>query len=239
MKIAKKVLAVVMAVAMIAALSAMAFAADSKATVALTAGEPEDGIVSVTVSLKDAEGFKSGDATLTFDPTVLEFVPASKKSDATPCKEFTALGSAGNNSMVQPNAKEAANGKLILGILVADQLSDLADWGVEGDVNNFGVCVLKFKVLKADVEASVAVEGKMEVGDNANVTFNNTYVIAKASAPVETKPVEVATTAVESDTKASNPPTDDKTTGDNMALAAAAGVVVLAGAAFIISKKRK
>ena len=42
MKIAKKVLAVVMAVAMIAALSAMAFAADSKATVALTAGEPED-----------------------------------------------------------------------------------------------------------------------------------------------------------------------------------------------------
>lgn len=238
MKIAKKVLAVVMAVAMIAALSAMAFAADSKATVALTAGEPEDGVVSVTVSLKDAEGFKSGDATLTFDPTVLEFVPASKKSDATPCKEFTALGSAGNNSMVQPNSKEAANGKLILGILVADQLSDLADWGVEGDVNNFGVCVLKFKVLKADVEASIAVEGKMEVGDDANVTFSNTYVIAKASAPVETQPVEVATT-VEADTKASNPPTGDKTTGDNMALAAAAGVVVLAGAAFIISKKRK
>ncbi len=236
MKIAKKVLAVVMAVAMIAALSAMAFA-ETKATIALTVGEADaDGNIPVTVSLKDAEGFKSGDATVTFDPTVLQFVPKTAKMAVETHSDFKALGDAGNSANLEANDTEAAAGKLIIGFYFKEDLSDLAGWGVDADVNNFGVCVLKFKALKADAEASLAVEGKLEVGDEKNIEYKTTAVVSKAAPVTESTSVEVKTEG-ESTT---NPGTgDDKKTGDNMALAAAAGVVVLAGAAFIISKKRK
>ena len=235
MKIAKKVLAVVMAVAMIAALSAMAFA-ETKATVALTVGEADaDGNIPVTVSLKDAEGFKSGDATITFDPTVLQFVPKTAKMAVEQSKDFKALGDAGNSANLEANDTEAAAGKLIVGFYFKEDLSDLAGWGVDADINNFGVCILKFKALKADVEASIAVEGKLEVGDEKNIEYKTTAVVSKAAPVTESTPAEVKTEG-ESTT---NPSTGDKKTGDNMALAAAAGVVVLAGAAFIISKKRK
>ena len=56
MKIAKKLLAVVMALAMIAAFSAIAFAASAT----ITTSDNGDGTVSVSVKLTDAVGLKSG-----------------------------------------------------------------------------------------------------------------------------------------------------------------------------------
>ncbi len=70
MKIAKKVLALVMAVAMIASLSAMAFAADM--TLSMEATKNADGTYSVTISAKNAEGLKTVDGELTYDANVLK-----------------------------------------------------------------------------------------------------------------------------------------------------------------------
>ncbi len=244
MKIAKKVLAVVMAVAMIAALSAMAFAAD-KATIALKASEPADGIITVTLAVKNGQDFATSQVELEFDATALEFVPATKKADFAQCKDFLDMAAAGNQTLLQPNTTEAAKGKIIVAFGFTEVLDDLAGYGLDSDINDFNIATMKFKVLKNDVDASIAVKGQVTIGDKENAKTHDiaeTYVVAKSTVTGTTKAADVATTKAaegEKTTKPANPNTGDQKTGDNMALAAAAGVVVLAGAAFIISKKRK
>ena len=244
MKIAKKVLAVVMAVAMIAALSAMAFAAD-KATIALKASEPADGIITVTLAVKNGQDFATSQVEPEFDATALEFVPATKKADFAQCKDFLDMAAAGNQTLLQPNTTEAAKGKIIVAFGFTEVLDDLAGYGLDSDINDFNIATMKFKVLKNDVDASIAVKGQVTIGDKENAKTHDiaeTYVVAKSTVTGTTKAADVATTKAaegEKTTKPANPNTGDQKTGDNMALAAAAGVVVLAGAAFIISKKRK
>ena len=236
MKIAKKVLAVVMAVAMIAALSAMAFAADG-AKIVLKAGEVADGYMPITIALKNGLGAKSIKVDLEYDKAVFAFEYDEDAEDASAL--LNTKTNAKNISAV--NGEEA--GKIQYGYAFAKELVSAADFAkdakpgktVEVNSDEFSFTTLYFKVLDdkasaSDIKISADIDG-VKTTDTASIKL-------KDEAPVETQPVEVATT-VEADTKASNPPTGDKTTGDNMALAAAAGVVVLAGAAFIISKKRK
>lgn len=237
MKIAKKVLAVVMAVAMIAALSAMAFAADG-AKVVLKVGEIDaDGYIPVTIALKNGIGAKAVKIDLEYDKAVFEY-----DSDSDEGTDAAALKLTKNNkdNVGATNGNEA--GKIQYGyafansLLTSEEFAKDAQRGKTVTVNSdeFTFTTLYFKVLgdaaSSEIKISADIDG-VKISDTASIKLKDE--------PVETQPVEVATTAVEADTKASNPPTGDKTTGDNMALAAAAGVVVLAGAAFIISKKRK
>ena len=80
MKLAKKVFATVMAVAMIFALSAIAFAAAP--TVNLVAGDVKDGQVKVSVYFDDAIGLKSWDINVNYDATVLQFKSIAKYKDS-------------------------------------------------------------------------------------------------------------------------------------------------------------
>lgn len=235
MKIAKKVLAVVMAVAMIAALSAMAFAADG-AQFVLKAGEIADGYMPITIVLKNGVGSKAIKVDLEYDKNVFAFDYDELAEDAS-----ALLNTKKNKDNVSAvNGEEA--GKIQYGYAFATELLPAADFAKDAkpgktvNVNSdeFAFTTLYFKVLDdkasaSNIKISADIDG-VKLTDSASIKLKDE--------PVETKPAEVATT-VEATTKASNPPTGDKTTGDNMALAAAAGVVVLAGAAFIISKKRK
>lgn len=238
MKIAKKVLAVVMAVAMIAALSAMAFAADGDTKLELKPGEVKDGVITVELVAKNAEGLKTVDATIKYPSDVL-----SVKGKVLNGPFVGAYDKIGESVSAAHNPAFSAN-EIKCGVAIAESIlsndayktavadNDVAD-AVELDTAELVICTVKFTVKDGATADSV----KFELTDNTTKTVVDTKEVALKTAPVETQPVVVATT--EAATKASNPPTGDKTTGDNMALAAAAGVVVLAGAAFIISKKRK
>lgn len=242
MKIAKKVLAVVMAVAMIAALSAMAFAADGTKVV-LKAGEiDKDGYIPVTVALKDGIGSKAVKITLSYDADVLEY-----DSDTDEGTDAAALKNTKNNKDNIGATNGTVAGTIEYGYAFANSLLTSAEFAADAargktvDVNSeeFSFTVLYFKVK--DTAAS-STDIKI-VADIDGAAIEGTSTLKLKDEPVETKPAEVATTekatAAEEEKTTNSPTGDDKNTGDNMALAAAAGVVVLAGAAFIISKKRK
>lgn len=72
MKLAKKMLACAMALAMVAALALTAFAAPAINVTATDAVVGET--ITVTVAATGATGLESGDLTLNYDPAVLEFV---------------------------------------------------------------------------------------------------------------------------------------------------------------------
>ena len=245
MKIAKKVLAVVMAVAMIAALSAMAFAADATPGINAELGTSKKGepIITVDVVAKNAEGLQTFDGKLVYDTNVLAIKGNIKQGAIFGAYPDVFGATNGANTPVIDGEKEPGN--VVFGIMFAQQIysNDKYNAAIEDNelenmpaIDTASVVMGTVTFLIKDTNASstalkfTTIDGK-ELA-SVNVTLK------EEEKPAE-KPVEVATTAVEADTKASNPPTGDKTTGDNMALAAAAGVVVLAGAAFIISKKRK
>jgi hypothetical protein len=250
MKIAKKVLAVVMALAMVAGLSAMAFAAGTP-TIVLVAGEVKDGKVAVDVVAKNAAGLASVDGVVTYDAAVLT-VAGNPKNGA-------AIGyyndGIGESVMTAYNKNEA--GTVLVGIAFQDGLDDndgfatkADDNGLEGatyDAASVVLCTINFKVADGvTADTAVKLTGGFTLTDGTKVDIaENTATIKLAAkedgkkdeepSKVEPKPADDK----EETTKPANPSTGDKTTGDNMALAAAGAVVVLAGAAFVISKKRK
>ncbi len=241
MKIAKKVLAVVMAIAMVAALSAMAFAADAKVALVATA---EDGTVAVAVYFKDAVGLKSWDTTITYDKDVLEFDYVDDGADA------AQVGDTKSNSFSYEYNPDT-EGEITFSGFFKTQMDSHDDFAADAkkgktvDINsdNFEAVVIYFNVKNADAtktDISIAVTSK----SGAEITGSSTTAQLKE----ETTPVEPGTDKEEPGTDKEEPASgtpnpntgdDDKPTGDNMALVAASAVVVLAGAAFVISKKRK
>lgn len=239
MKIAKKVLAVVMALAMIAGLSAMAFAANN-AQLVLTASEvDEDGYVTVTAVVKNAVGLKSLGFTVNYDANVLNFKYYEDGADA------VKVGDTISNSFnSENNANEA--GTLKAAFYFKTELTDKATFAADAkkgtvDINSDAFEALNFVFTVAEganADSAVTVTLDNVSGIDSIGVKGTTVVLAEDKTPVDPTP----TTPAEEDTTITpNPGTgdDDKPTGDNMALAAAAGVALLAGAAFIISKKRK
>lgn len=239
MKIAKKVLAVVMAVAMIAALSAMAFAATEPKVVLKGGAIESDGYFPVTLALKDAIGAKAVKIDLVYDAAVLDF-----DSDTDDGTDAAALKNTKNNKDNVGATNGTVAGKIEYGyafansLLTAEEFAKDAQRGKEVKVNSeeFSFTVLGFmvkdsKAASTDVKYTADIDGKVIEG---------TVTLKLKEDQSSSKPADVVTTEKE-EVKTTNPPTgnDDKKTGDNMALAAAAGVVALAGVAFIISKKRK
>lgn len=246
MKIAKKVLAVVMAVAMIAALSAMAFAATPGISAELGTSKKGDAIVTADVLVKDAEGLKTFDGVLVYDPNVLAIKGNIKQGAIFGAYPEVFGATDGANTPVIDGKKEA--GKVVFGIMFAQQIFSNAEYNkaiedneLEGmpaiDTASVVMGTVTFEIKDASAASTVLKFTTLDGEVLAETT------VKLKDEPVETKPAEVATTekatAAEEEKTTNSSTGDDKNTGDNMALAAAAGVVVLAGAAFIISKKRK
>ena len=234
MKIAKKVLAVVMALAMVAALSVMAFA-DGK--VYLTDEGVADGTLTMYLYVDDAEGFQSAGILVKYDPKVLEFNKAKNGVDAKAASEDDNTYSGLANKTADGEVKYAFN---LLESITADN---------EGvNAKHFQAAVFTFTVKDANAaNTTVAIElqnnsgTKVVAGDAVNVVLKEAPAEEPSSA--EEKPTDAEKPAddgkEEATTAPVNPNSGDKKTGDNMALAAAGAVVALAGVAFVISKKRK
>jgi len=261
MKIAKKVLAAVMAVAMIFALSAMAFA--ETGSIALTAGEvSEKGVVEITITAKNAIGLKSFDLTVSgtegFTPVKVaegDMHGAAKDAGNALTYEFN-RDKGGFSGYFKENLWDKAAWETA----ADDMLAELP----EGfDPANFVLGVLSARVDSTKYPITVTVTGNV-VSESGDFTVNETVTIGATEQPTEAQPTEAQPTEakpteaqpteeqpteeqpseeVTAEAPSGNVAPDDgkgnKGTGDNMALAAAAGVVVLAGAAFIITKKRK
>jgi len=120
MKLAKRMLAVVMAVAMIFALSAMAFAAEG--TYALTSEMDGETLV-VSFSLKNGAGATSDTVTITYDPAVLKI--ADPDLDIESGKDVVDLKNnvpeTVNLLIAAPNAEKA--GEIIYGYAFSQALS--------------------------------------------------------------------------------------------------------------------
>ncbi len=233
MKIAKKVLAVVMAVAMIACLSAMAFAADGK--VVLKTTEIKDGKFNVQLVANDYADLKAANWVLTYDSAAVKCV----KADNNGTGDFA-------NIATDPVLMAAASGQLATAYNNDKAGEVQIGFAFQEQLNNAGevvLCTLNFEVVDA---AAKNVEIKLTGDNTASV------VILEEKEEETTVPEETTTEAEETTTKVADETTTCCTpaetttnkvvgpeTGDTGVLAIAAGVVALAGAAFVVSKKRK
>lgn len=242
MKIAKKVLALAMAVALVACFAVMAFAAPAGAKLSFTAGEPNaKGLVEVKVNAVNCTGLTSFDITLTADngAALVKIADtadgeAAKKADNAFTSEFNKAngqysGYFKNNLWSTADFTKAAE----------DLYEELpATFSAE----NFGLGVLTVKVN--DGATTLSVKGTAKFADGSELAaINETVKIGQAAATEA--PTQAPTTAAPS-TKApatqaptTAAPVKQPPTGDNSIIAVAAGVVILAGAALLITKKRK
>ena len=261
MKIAKRALAIMMAVAIVACMSAMAFAAGS---VALTF----DGNKNVAITANGMIGLKSFDFVITADDGVV-IKNLKKSSDAAACE-------AGDNAFTTDFNK--GNGKF--SGYFKENLWDLAQWQTAADdigeeipagfnPASFNMGTLVIDASAATGPAYVYITGTAK-GDS-DITVDAKVLVKEGEAPATEAPATEApateapateapkteapkteapkTEAPKTEAPKTEAPTkpnvkpvdtgDNVPTGDNMALAAAASVVALAGAAFVITKKRK
>ena len=243
MKLAKKVLATVMAVAMIFALSALAFAAGTPTAVLETA--VEDGQVYVTVYFKDAIGLKSWDLDITYDATVLQF----SYNDAG--KDAAQVGLTKSNTYTEDLNADTA-GLIKWSGYFKTELTDKATFAGDAkkksdkiDINSdyFEAAIFVFDVINeaatsTAIKAEVTNKGGVElVGSNATATLKEEEPSSEAASQ-ETPSSEEAS-SVEEGSKEAQPDKGPKTDASTWAIGAAAAVAVLAGAAFVVSKKRK
>lgn len=291
MKIAKKLLVVVLALAMVSAFAAMSSAAG--ATVSFDVGELENGEAEVVMYLVNAVGLQSGQVNLKYDNKV----SAIEYEDGA---DVDGAGKLGNTFLGAFNPAAAA-GEAQLGLLFQDELYDTAKWAelaansrkgkdVVIDGSNFEVAVF---YIKATDGAVVNVTGELKMADGTSTDVSTSFTIGTAApetttaktTPVETTtakttpaetttakttpaetttakttPAETTTakssagettTAKSSSTETTTAKTtpskttpgqktdNGKKTGDNSVLAVMAGVIALAGAAFVVTKKRK
>ena len=252
MKIAKKVLAVAIAVAMIACCAAMAFAADAKVT--LKATEIVDGKFDVAVVANNYADLAAADWVVTYDAAAIKCV----KADNNGTGNFA-------NIATDPVLMAAASGQLMTAYNNENAGEVKVAFAFQTNLNNAGEVVLftlNFEVVDADAKnVEIVLSGK----DEAKLVINEEAVTEPTTEPTTAEPTTAEPTTAEPTTaepttaepttaeptteEAPSTPDEETTakgetdngpaTGDTGVLAIAAGVVALAGAAFVVSKKRK
>jgi len=191
MKLAKKVLAAVMAIAMIAGLSAMAFAAAP--TVSFEFGEVKDGQVKMNVYFDNSVGLKSWDIAINYDADVLTFKSMSKGADAKQIENTM-----DNSFTDEKNTSEA--GKILYSgyfkenlwdsKTFADNAADAEEAPVNVNDTHFHAATVTFIVASTD-KASVDVSAQVTTagGDNgtAGLTAGSAKLVLKEE-PATEKP---------------------------------------------------
>ncbi len=271
MKIAKKLLAAVIAVMLVCSLTVCAFATDPEAvgTVFLKADTSVAGQVKVQAVITGGAELKSADWVLLYDDelTMTTADPANGTGDYTQIMNDIVLMSASNGNLMTAY-NSLTKGEIQIGFAFKETLGTDAE-------------TVLFTVDFAVADGAENVEIVLNEKDG---TFVDSLVLFEAEAEEPTPAPEEPTPAPEEPTPAPEEPTpapeapatrpveddDDDcrpgkpghdnckpnkpackpvkpgkpshkhpNTGDSAALAAAAGVVLLAGAAFVVSKKRK
>ncbi len=219
MKIAKKVLAVVMAVAMVACLSAMAFATES--SVSLKVGAVEDGKFKVEIVTSDAD-LQSANFVVKYDAAALKCAAA---------KIGTGLTTAILDGNLIQSSNNNVDGEVQIGLAFTNTLGQ--DAGVEGEVVLY---YMDFEVEDAAAtKVTITLEADEKAADTAEVVLKEEETTAKVEeTTAKVEPTTQCTPAESTTNKVVGPEA-----GDTGVLAIAAGVVALAGAAFVVSKKRK
>ncbi len=263
MKIAKKVLALAMAVAMIASLSAMAFAAsiakdDAKFELVL------DG-TDVLLYANNCEGLAAANLVFEFDDTVVEKVRFTSGADAKNVNGDNFENNAFTDEKNTSNLAAVEYGFYFKATLWTTEQFAAEDFSEEANINGAKFHVTTIKVTLADGKTAedLVVKAKASVSFSNGLEGDAKVEEAIESFPINsiekkeeetTKKEEATTKKEEATTKkeeaTTKPVTPEKETdkgntgnnkpmGDTGLLAIAAGVVAVAGAAFVVTKKRK
>ena len=225
MKLAKKVLVLVVALAMISTVAFSAFAAS-----ALSIGSAkteEDGTVTVTAALSGAAGFQSGTFQLTWDPAVVEYVSQASDIAGAMVEGGKISDGAATVSVIFSNAYESDG--LTLATFTFKAI------GKAGDKSPLSLAVLDGDIDGIDEPAAATGEIEIIAKETEAPTTPAPTTEPTPAEPTTKGPDAPATTA------APKPTTPSKVipkTGD-AGIAVAAALVVLAGAAFVASKKSK
>ncbi len=226
MKLAKKMLASALALAMVAALALTAFAAAP--SISLVAGDAKVGEdVVVTMSAANMAGLEAGDLIFEYDAEVLEFKKIAKAADAT-------------YDMGVGGSKEA--GKATWSFIYSEVAEE-----------DSGIVVLTFKALKAG-DGNVKVTIKSWDGNEGKPAVADSYsVVVKEDAPETTEaPAETTEAPVVEDASAEDASEEAAETtakvvvttskgidqSGEAGVAAIAGVMALAAVAFVATRKK-
>lgn len=257
MKLAKKVLAVVMALGLIAVMSAMAFAANA-GSYSFDVSKVTDGnTITATLYAHDYVGLASGTVTVNYSGVKFEHAYTGAQAKAVNNSLDNSFNSDVNNTQ---------DGKVIYGFYFKENLWDANTFYENGDGEPLVIDVADFDIVSfvftlpegvTSYEISVNVSSKSVDGDNAPFADVAT---AAYEVPTSVKVVDTVPGTEEKkddekkcdDKKADDKACDNKApaaktvktdggknTGDNGVIAVVAGVIALAGAAFVVTKKRK
>jgi len=266
MKIAKKVLAIALAVGMIFCLTAMAFAAQGTT---LVASEVANGKFTVSVVVTDAEGLQSFDKAVTYTTEGVSVVKVAK--DGAYKAEYESVG---ETIMTAYNFE--TEGTVLPGIAIGNEIySDAKLAELRDDVGEdaptattaaLTLFTLTFKTTTENGSCTITCDGATKTVTWGEVVETTTEApveeTTEAPRGSETDPiVDETTTAAEETTIAGG---EDETkpagavdetttaaaatgekaegtvnTGDTAVLAVAGAVCALAGAAYVVTKKRK
>lgn len=218
MKIAKKVLAVAMAVAMIACFAAVAFAAPTATSAyKLTLIDASDAgyTYGVVFSLEDSIDFAAGGATIKYDPAVLVYAEdAAEGEDAAAMKK---LIKSSNTFTYEINGNE--EGTLVFGFyfkeslwttekFLAEKKNNSKEEDVKAiDVNSFDAVVFYFDLAdgakEEDIEVSLVVDNANFLGaDGEKVPYADMKATGIEKAAEETTAAPETTTAAPETTTA-------------------------------------
>lgn len=246
MKLAKKVLAVVMALGLIACMSAMAFAAGSYSTELATADDGKTLVVKVFAD--DSIGLEADKIVVGYDG--LKFDHAAVGADAKKVND-----TADNGFFSDVNNKNDA-GEVVFGFYFKENLWDANTFyenGAEAPVvinaDHFHLVSFYFTGYSDTAAYSITVNGQ-EIAHAAPATEAPRTADSipseggAANTPINPNPAQEGKTACnpeKADNSSAKPVKTDggKNTGDNGVIAVMAGVIALAGAAFVVTKKRK
>lgn len=216
MKLAKKMLACAMALAMVAALALTAFAAAPVVTLTATQYEKVGDTVTVTVAATGMAGLMSADLEFAYDAEALEFVKIEKAADSA---YDMGLGD------------KIADGAVTWSFMFSN--------AAEADS---GLAVLTFKVLK-EGDATVSVKYNSWDGTDEPAAANTVVsqkVVPTTAEPTTAEPTTVAPTTAAPTTEAGSeePTTDSIPQTGEAGVAAIAGVMALAAVAFVATRKK-
>ena len=285
MKMAKKMFAIVMVLAMVAAFSAIAFAASP--AVSFSVGDYANGKATVSAKFVDAVGLTSGSLAFAYPDGKVTKIVKKGGADANAIGDIDNAFSAEFNSSANPAE---------FGFYFKNALWSSTEWkeaaeeiDSDASINGESFEFAQF-VFTAEEGTKITVTGELKIGETV-VAVNDSFTIGKAQEPASQEPAsqepasqepasqepasqepasqepasqEPASQEPASQEPASQKPsgkttpsdatpgktTPDKTTpdkktdggkktGDNGVLAVMAGVIALAGAAFVVTKKRK
>ena len=260
MKLAKKVLAIVMALGLIACMSAMAFADNS---FSVAANKSADGTeLYVTVYANGYVGLASGTVKATYNG-------GAKFKYARMGAQAKLVNDAEGNSFTG-ETNDTVPGVVTYGFYFRENLwapGTFKEAGTEApldiNVSAFDIVTFTFDV-KGAFEVKIEVNGQDIYGGNgygartftpADVGIEVTTIKEVSEVPAEKKEepkpepkAEEPAAAEEAAPAKTNTASSSKTvvktdggknTGDNGVIAVVAGVIALAGAAFVVTKKRK